>query len=197
MNLHSTILVAIGAASMSTLVNAAEPAPTPTELFSIVSAARVSASSERIVDPGAFARENLEDTLRGIDAAASRAHTDGLDWERDALLAGLTVLNTFDAVYSVELSVTHVDPTALRMQVTNCGRPSVLTIGFRLEEGLWRMHSFDFDSRMQATSWYRASLKPLQSWTHVPARDRSRYFNESNLGKALDFKFAPKKDDCI
>jgi hypothetical protein len=196
MNPYGMIIAVVCLATIVTSVNASEPEPSADALFAIVSAARVSADSERIVDPGAFARENLEDTLRSIDAAAGRAHSDNLDWTRDALLVGLGALNTFDAVYSIKRSETKTDPVALQMQVTNCGTPSVLTIGFRMEEGLWRMHSFHFDWTKSATSWYRDGLMPVESWKHVRARDRSRYFNESNLGKVLELKLPPTNDKC-
>ena len=110
MSQYGVIFSSVGIALISMLASASEPVPSAGDLFAIVSAARASARAEQIVDPGAFAREMLEDTLRRVDTAARHGHSNGLDWERDALLTGLSGLQAFDTVYAFELRATHVDP---------------------------------------------------------------------------------------
>jgi|SRR6185369_2178947 len=183
---------------MTTVAFATDPQPpSADELFSLVSAIRQSASATHISDPGAFSRERLEEALRNIDSSAEEPSRPGLNWERDTLLTSLAWLHWFDEVYSYALSSTELDPIALSMQVTVCGKyPSMLTLGFRYEEGLWRIHSMVSSSVKSSTSWFREGLQPVKSWPHVPSRDRSRYFNESRAGKSLGMNVKPKKEEC-
>jgi hypothetical protein len=166
------------------------------ELFAIVSAVRETARADRIVDPGAFSRERLEATLRNIDASVDEASAVGINWEREALLGGLVTLHNFDAVFSYAISSTDFDPIALRMQVTTCGKPWVLTIGFRKEDGLWRINSADFNSTPEAGQWYAVGMKPIRLWPHVKNRETSRQYNESIFGKAMGSGAKPIEDDC-
>jgi hypothetical protein len=189
--------VLMGLALPVTSSIAAEPTPSANELFTIISAARETARSDRIVDPGAFSRERLERTLRNVDATADDPKREDLDWARDELLAGLAWLHTFDDVYSYELASIDGDPAALKLQVTTCGKkPRLLTLGFRHEEGLWRMNKSVSDSTPAATKWFHSGLKAIHVWPHVTSRDRSRYLNESPIGAALGLKLTPTKDGC-
>jgi hypothetical protein len=47
-------------------------------------------------------------------------------------------------------------------------------------------------------SWFHPGLQPIKEFAFLEVRDRSRYFNESNLGKALglDVKNRPCGQDA-
>jgi hypothetical protein len=160
-----------GAALAAATIEAGEVASLGDDLFSVVRAVRDAARSDRISDPSHFSRKWLEDVLRGVDATSGEDAA-GFDLARDELLVGLATFNNFDAVYSYQLTSTDQDPVALRMQLSNCGNPGVLTIGFRMEAGTWKIHSRVLALGQLDVAWYRDGLVPIQSWPRIVPRHR-------------------------
>lgn len=157
--------VLILAAPMTTV--AGDVAPSADLLFSIFSAARDEARSGRIADPKFFSRERLEKALRFADGLIEDTQVPGFDMTREGLLDVLSVVEV-DAVYSYEIHPMDDDPVALQLQVMLDGRPVLLTIGFELESGEWRMNNIEV--HLDGRSWYQSDLKPLRTWDRLPAR---------------------------
>jgi hypothetical protein len=146
--------------------SAGEIAPSPDELFSVFSASRDGARSGRIVDPKFFSRVRLEKALRFADGLIEDTQVPGFDMTREGLLDVLSVVGV-EAVYSYGISSMAGDSVALRMQVSLDGRPVLLTIGFQMEAGLWRMNNtlIDFSG-----DWYQSNLKPVRTWPRLLPR---------------------------
>jgi hypothetical protein len=98
------------------------------------------------------------------------------------------------SVYSYELAKSEPGATGLQMHVTDrCNRPSN-TIQFVLEDGAWRIAGTNHDSSKGGQAWFKPDLKPIKEFPSITIRDRTRYFNESNLGTSLGLKV--KNHDC-
>jgi hypothetical protein len=91
-----------------------------------------------------------------------------LNWVADSLLAHLSVGIDIERVYSI-----------------GAADASTLTIAYVFEDGAWRIVHVTSNSAKAGQAWFRTALKPMKEFAHLQLRDRSRYINESNLGKAL------------
>jgi hypothetical protein len=163
---------------------------TADELFAVFVAMKASTVVMQLIaqneDPRFYSREWIEDAVRSAVRVAAQPEATGLNWVEDSLLASLSVGIAVERVYRVELIDAGTGKESLAMQVTDsCQRPSTLTITYVYENDAWRIAHVNSDSSKAGQAWFRAGLKPLKEFAHVQLRDRSRYFNESNLGKGL------------
>jgi hypothetical protein len=69
--------------------------------------------------------------------------------------------------------------------IAKCGALQCYTLEFALEDGAWRIAHTDDDSSRNGQAWFKSDLKPVRTFPSINLRDRSRYFNEGTLGKAL------------
>jgi hypothetical protein len=157
---------------------------------------RHSVGNSQHSDPRFFTREWLERAIRGALASRSQPDRPGLNWVEDSLLTQFGLGVTEDKIYSYKLLNEVRGGGDLEMHVTYCNSPSTLTVSFVSEDGAWRVRQINFDTTKKAEAWYRPDLVPLAEFAHIELRDRSRFFNESNLGNALglDVKSRPPCD---
>jgi hypothetical protein len=88
---------------------------------------------------------------------------------------------------------------SLEMRVLDrCNRPYTYTIKFVFEDSAWRILGTKSNSSKTGKSWFHPGLQPIKEFAFIEVCDRSRYFNESNLGKALglDVKNRPCGQDA-
>jgi hypothetical protein len=185
-----TVLIAATAGS------AQEPAvdkpAVASELFETFVELRHSVGNGQHSDPRYFSRTWLEESIRNALAARNQPNRPGLNWVEDSLLTSFALGLSQDAIYSYRLVNEGPGVGDLEMQVTYCDQPSTTTIKLISENGAWRVRGVNHDGTTKAKAWYRPDLVPLVVFVHIEPRERSRYFNESNLGRALGFNFKPK-----
>jgi hypothetical protein len=162
------------------------------ELFRTFVDLRQSVGNGRHSDPRFFSRKWLEESIRNALATRNEPNRPGLNWVEDSLLTSFALGLSEDAIYSYRLLNEGPGTGDLEMQVTYCDWPSTTTIKFISEDGAWRVRGVHFDGTTKAKKWYRPDLVPQVVFVHFEPRERSRYFNESNLGRALGFDFKPK-----
>ncbi len=196
MNPHLRIFGMVCLLLTSYAMAADSASPTADDLFEIVSTIRSEAEADRPNDPRHYSREWLELALRDIASSRAERQSD-LNYERDALLASFSTFQVLDAVYKYEMVSTPNSPVSLQLRASSCGTPYLLTIGFRYEDGMWRLSHYASSTAPEHVSWYRVGLKPVQTWAPIPPRDRSRYLSESNLGQALGLSINPKNGTCL
>ncbi len=184
--------VLIAAAAGSAQVPAGEKLADASELFRTFVDLRQSVGNGHHSDPRFFSRKWLEDSIRDALATRKQPSRPGLNWVEDSLLTSFALGLSEDAIYSYRLLNEGAGTGDLEMHVTYCDWPSTITIRFIDEDGAWRVQGAHFDSTAKAKTWYQPDLVPLVMFVHIEPRDRSRYFNESNLGRALGFDFKPK-----
>jgi hypothetical protein len=177
------IVLTAAAAAGSAQEPAAEQSDTATELFRTFVEIRHSVGNSQHSDPRFFTREWLERAIRGALASRSQPDRPGLNWVEDSLLTQFGLGLTVDRIYSYKLLNETSGRGDLEMHVTYCNSPSTLAVSFVSEDGAWRVRGTKSDSTKK--TWYRPDLAPLVEFEHIDVRDRSRYFNEGNLGTAL------------
>jgi hypothetical protein len=143
-------------------------------------------------DPRFFSREWLERSIRDALATRNEPEQPGLNWVEDSLLTSFALGLSEDTIYSYKLVSRIADEGDLEMHVSDCNSPSTITVKFVSEDGAWRVSGVKFDSTTSAKEWYRPDLVPIIVFAHIDPRDRSRYFNQSNLGIALGLDVKPK-----
>jgi hypothetical protein len=169
---------------------ATEKPVTADELFGVFVAMKASTvvaqGVARNEDPRFYSREWIDDAIRSaLDASKQPAPPD-LNWVQDSLLAKLSIGIGIERVYGISQADAGAGKGSLIMQVTDqCQRPSTLTIGYVFEDGAWRIVHVNSNSTKAGQAWFRTTLKPMKEFAHLQVRDRSRYINESHLGKAL------------
>jgi hypothetical protein len=137
-------------------------------------------------DPKFYSRAWLEDAVRTALKASVQSEAPGLNWVEDSLLTNVSSGIWVQSVYGYALVDASPERGWLSMQVVDeCQRPSTFTIEFTFEDGAWRISHTKSDSSLKGTAWFRSDLKPVKEFLPVQLRDRSRYINESNLGRSL------------
>ena len=145
-------------------------------------------------DPRFYSRAWLEDAIRNALKASMQPEAPGLNWVEDSLLSSLVSGLGMHSVYGYALVDAGSERGSLEMRVLDrCNRPYTYTIKFVFEDGAWRISGTKSNSSKTGISWFHPGLQPIKEFASVEVRDRSRYFNESNLGKAigLDVKNRP------
>jgi len=163
------------------------------ELFKTFVELRQSIGAKQHSDPQFYSRKWIELSLRSALDDPKQPDRPGLNWTADSLLSSFGLGLTVDKIFSYALADETDESAKLALHVTYCERPSSLIIGFIVEDGKWRVSTVRYDSTEKAKSWYRPELPPVVEFAHVDVRDRSRYFNESNLGTAVGLDVNPHK----
>jgi hypothetical protein len=184
--------VLIAATASSAQEPAVDKSAVASELFKTFVDLRQSVGNGQHSDPRFFSRKWLEESIRNALAARNQPNRPGLNWVEDSLLTSFALGLSQDAIYSYRLLNEGPGVGDLEMHVTYCDQPSTTTIRFLGENGAWRVRGVNHDATTKAKAWYRPDLVPLVVFVHIEPRERSRYFNESNLGSALGFDFKPK-----
>jgi len=169
------------------------------ELFAVFVDLRSSITFDHSIaqyeDPRFYNRAWLEDAIKSALRSTKEPDRPGLNWVQDSLLAKLSAAMVVQSVYGYELAKSESGATGLQMHVTDrCNRPSTYTIQFVLEDGIWRIAGTNHDSSKGGQAWFKPDLKPIKEFPSITLRDRTRYFNESNLGMSLRLKV--KNHDC-
>jgi hypothetical protein len=169
------------------------------ELFDVFVAMNASTMVTQLVardeDPRFYSRAWIDDAIRSALDDLKEPDAPDLNWVADSLLAHLSVGSDIERVYSIGVADALSEKGSLVMQVTDqCQRPSTLTIAYVFEDGAWRIVHVTSNSAKAGQAWFRTALKPMKEFAHLQLRDRSRYINESNLGKALGLDV--KKHEC-
>jgi hypothetical protein len=155
-------------------------------VFGVFVALRTVAVSNEADDPRFYAREWLEDAIRSAMHARSIPPEPGLDWVADSRMTRLSVSYGVNSVYAYSAVPSGPSRVALTMRTTGCrSHPAVITLTFVLENSDWRIAQARFDSTPKSNTWFLPDLKPIREFAPLAHRDRSRYFNESPLGKSL------------
>jgi hypothetical protein len=190
----SALMLVVGLSAEANAFDAPAPRPSAEQLFEIVTALRSADVSGHAEDPRYFSRSWLEQSIGKTNAAVDQPEVSGLNWVKDSFLASMNVVSTIERVYSYSLVHRNDAGVALQMQTFGCSKPGTLILTFLFEEGAWRISGSSSDTTREGTSWYRAELVPIKRWPAIPQRDRSRYFNESTLGKTLGLNV--KRSPC-
>jgi hypothetical protein len=198
------LIVGLSLISAATIAETASMAEHSTsvsgdELFAVFVDLRTSITFNHSIaqyeDPRFYARAWLEDAIKSALRSTKEPDRPGLNWAQDSLLAKLSAAMVVQSVYSYELARPERGATGLQMHVTDrCNRPSSYTIQFVLEDGAWRIAGTNHDSSKSGQAWFKPDLKPIKGFPIITLRDRTRYFNESNLGTSLGLKV--KNHDC-
>jgi hypothetical protein len=188
--LFALAVVAFEAIAADAVSPATERPVTADELFGVFVAMKASTVETDLIarneDPRFYSREWLDDAIRSALEASKQPEAPDLNWVADSLLTKLSTGIGIERVYRILLIDAGEGKGSLAMQVTDsCQRPSTLTIAYIFEDGAWRIAHVNSDSSKAGQAWFRAGLKPTKEFAHLQLRHRSRYINESNLGKAL------------
>jgi hypothetical protein len=201
---HFALMLGLSLISAATIGGTASSAERSTgisadELFAVFVDLRTSITFDHSIaqyeDPRFYTRAWLEDAVKSALRSTKEPDRPGLNWAQDSLLAKLSAAMVVQSVYSYELAQSEPGATGLQMHVTDrCNLPSTYTIQFVLEDGAWRIASTNHDSSKSGQAWFKPDLKPIKEFPSITLRDRTRYFNESNLGTSLGLKV--KNHDC-
>ena len=198
--IHSLALFALGVSVVAVGADASRASEQPgvaSQLFKTFVELRQSIGAKQHSDPQFYSRKWIESSLRSALDDPKQPDRPGLNWIADSLLSSFSLGVSVDKIYSYALADQAEGSGKLALHVTYCERPSSLIVGFVFEGGTWRVSTVQYDSAEKAQSWYRPDLPPLVEFAHVDVRDRSRYFNESNLGTAVDLYVKPHKPCAV
>jgi hypothetical protein len=184
-----TVLIAVAASAQEP---SGDESALAGQLFKRFVDLRLSVGSGQHSDPRFFSRKWIEEAIRSALDTKNQPNRPGLNWVEDSLLTSFALGLSQDAIYSYKVHNEGPGTSDLEMQITYCDSPSTITVKFVNEDATWRVQGVHHDGTAKAKSWYRPDLVPLVVFAHIEPRDRSRYFNESNLGVALGLDFKPK-----
>jgi hypothetical protein len=163
---------------------------TADDLFAVFVALRSSIVYDHSIaqyeDPRFYTRQWLEYAIRSALAAAKEPDRPGLNWIQDSLLTNFGTTLAVQADYGYELVNSESTHAALLLRVVDeCKRPSSYMMDFAFENGAWRVSHTKSVSTTAGKAWFHSGLTLVKEFPHIKLRDRSRYLNESILGKTM------------